>query len=117
MDAVRSLGALAQASRLAVYRMLVQAGPQGLPAGEIAGRLGLPAATASFHLAQLSHSGLLKSRSDGRFVIYSADFQRMTDLLAFLTENCCGGDACAAVPQPAKTGKRSEKISRSPRRV
>lgn len=118
-DAVTALAALAQESRLAVFRMLVQAGPEGLPAGEIAGHLGLPPATASFHLAQLSHAGLLNSRTAGRFVIYSADFSCMTELVAFLTENCCGGGACEAVPQPVRLlkGKRREKISRSPRRV
>jgi len=118
-DAVRALAALAQESRLAVFRMLVQAGPEGLPAGAIAARLGLPPATASFHLAQLSHAGLLNSRTAGRFVIYSADFPCMTGLVAFLTENCCGGDACEAVPQPVKVlkGKPNEKIPRSPRRV
>jgi len=118
IDAVKALAALAQGSRLAVFRMLVQAGPKGLPAGEIAGRLGLPPATASFHLAQLSHSGLLNSRTEGRFVIYSADFPRITGLVAFLTENCCGGAACDAVAQPVKLlkGKPDEKVSRSSRR-
>ncbi len=103
---VEALSALAQETRLAVYRMLVQAGPSGLPAGEISARLGLPPATASFHLAQLSRAGLLASRSQGRFVIYSADFGRMNELLAFLTENCCGGESCAPTPQPVKVLKR-----------
>jgi ArsR family transcriptional regulator len=103
---VAALSALAQETRLAVYRMLVEAGPSGLPAGEISARLGLPAATASFHLAQLSRAGLLASRSQGRFVIYSADFGRMNELLGFLTENCCGGESCAPLPQPAKGLKR-----------
>lgn len=117
--ASRALAALAQESRLAVFRMLVQAGPEGLPAGEIAGRLSLPPATASFHLAQLSRAGLLNSRTAGRFVIYSADFPCMTELVAFLTENCCGGGACEAVPQPVKVlkGKPNERIPRSSRRV
>ena len=91
---VAALAALAQDTRLAAYRMLVQAGPAGLPAGEIAGRLALPPATASFHLSQLSHAGLLQSRAQGRYVIYSVDFDRMTSLLGFLTENCCGGQPC-----------------------
>jgi ArsR family transcriptional regulator len=103
---VEALGALAQETRLAVFRMLVEAGPAGLPAGEISARLGLPAATASFHLAQLSRAGLLASRAQGRFVIYSADFERMNALLGFLTENCCGGESCAPVPQPVKVMKR-----------
>ena len=119
IGAVKALAALAQDSRLAVFRMLVQAGPEGLAAGEIAGRLGLRPATASFHLAQLSHAGLLNSRTQGRFVIYSADFPRMTGLLAFLTENCCGGAACDAVPQAVKVvkGKPNKKVSRSSRRL
>jgi len=103
---VEALGALAQETRLAVYRMLVEAGPEGLPAGEISARLGLPAATASFHLAQLSRAGLLASRSRGRFVIYSADFGCMNALLGFLTDNCCGGESCAPAPQSVKLMKR-----------
>ena len=103
---IEALGALAQETRLAVFRMLVEAGPAGLPAGEISARLELPAATASFHLAQLTRAGLLVSRTQGRFVIYSADFERMNALLAFLTDNCCGGESCAPVPQPEKVVKR-----------
>jgi DNA-binding transcriptional ArsR family regulator len=95
--AIKALGALAQETRLAMFRMLVQAGPEGLPAGEIAGRLGLAAPAASFHLTQLSHARLARSRSQGRFVIYSADFEQMAGLVAFLTENCCGGDPCGPV--------------------
>ncbi len=93
-EVVMALAALAQETRLAVYRLLVQAGPAGLPAGEIAGRLAVPPATASFHLSQLTHAGLLQSRSQGRFIIYSVNFECMNDLLGFLTENCCGGQAC-----------------------
>ncbi len=103
---VDALGALAQETRLAVFRMLVEAGPAGLPAGEISARLGLPAATASFHLAQLSRAGLLASRAQGRFVIYSADYDRMNALLGFLTENCCGGESCAPAAQPVKVLER-----------
>ncbi|HVB49079.1 MAG TPA: metalloregulator ArsR/SmtB family transcription factor [Burkholderiales bacterium] len=105
-EVVEALAALAQETRLAVYRMLVEAGPAGLPAGEISARLGLPAATASFHLAQLRRAGLLASRSQSRFVIYSADFGRMNELLGFLTDNCCAGESCAPVPQAAKVIKR-----------
>ena len=103
---IEALGALAQETRLAVYRMLVEAGPAGLAAGEIGARLGLPPATASFHLAQLNRSGLLTSHARGRFVLYAADFGRMNELLGFLTENCCGGESCAPLPQPAKVLKR-----------
>ncbi len=92
MDAglvVRALGALAQESRLAVYRELVQSGPEGLAAGEIRERVGIPAPTLSFHLSQLTGAGLLTSRRDGRSLIYAVDFAAMQGLLDFLTENCC----------------------------
>lgn len=98
-EAVAALGALAQESRLAIYRLLVQTGPQGMPAGAIAEELGLPPATLSFHLKELSRAGLAASRQEGRFVIYSANFDSMTRLVGFLTENCCGGD-CAPECQP-----------------
>ena len=94
-QALDALSALAQASRLAIYRLLVQAGPGGLAAGVIGEKLDLPGATLSFHLAHLVRGGLVKSRQEGRYVIYSADFQSMTALVDFLTENCCGGQACA----------------------
>ena len=103
---IDALGALAQETRLAVFRMLVEAGPSGLPAGEIGARLGLPPATASFHLAQLSRAGLLASRAQGRFVIYSADFERMNALLGYLTDNCCSGASCAPAAQPVNVRKR-----------
>jgi len=92
--AVRSLSALAQDSRLDVFRLLVQTGPAGLPAGEIADRLGIPSSTLSFHVKSLAHAGLVGSRQDGRFVYYSANFSAMNDLIAFLGENCCSGRAC-----------------------
>ena len=91
---VTALGALAQETRLRAFRLLVEAGPQGLPAGRIGEALDLPPATLSFHLAQLVRAGLARSRHEGRFVIYSADYQSMTRLVAFLTENCCGGQSC-----------------------
>lgn len=100
--AVEALAALAQPSRLAIYRELVQAGPAGQPAGAIGAALGLPAATLSFHLAQLARAGLVHGRQRGRFVIYSADFAAMNDLVGYLTENCCGGAECGpAAAQPA----------------
>ena len=95
--AVDALGALAHDSRLAIFRLLVQAGPEGLPAGSIGEKLGLPPATLSFHLAHLARSGLASSRQQGRFVIYSADFRNMNGLVEFLTDNCCGGKSCAPV--------------------
>ena len=118
-DAVQSLSALAQASRLAIFRMLVAAGPSGLAAGAIGEKLELPPATLSFHLAGLTRAGLARSRQDGRFVIYSADFGRMSELVAFLTENCCGGASCApqaCQPENPK-GETHEKASRTRRRA
>ena len=95
-DAVKSLAALAQDTRLSIFRLLVEQGPDGLPAGIIGEQLGLANATLSFHLKELSHAGLLVSRAEGRYLIYSADFEVMNALLAFLTENCCQGNVCAA---------------------
>lgn len=94
-QAVDALAALAQRSRLAIYRRLVAAGPGGMPAGEIGEELELPPATLSFHLSHLARAGLVRSRQKGRYVIYSADFAGMDALVGFLTENCCGGVACA----------------------
>jgi ArsR family transcriptional regulator len=93
--AVFALGALAQESRLEVFRLLVRQGPAGMAAGGVAEALGIPPATLSFHLAQLGHAGLVRSRREGRRVIYSADYDGMRDLIAFLTEKCCqpGGRA------------------------
>jgi len=104
-QAVTALAALAQDTRLAVYRLLVQQGPSGLAAGEIAGQLGIAPATLSFHLKELAHAGLVTSRQDGRFVFYAARFDAMNELVAFLTENCCVADcgpgcAPAVVCQP-----------------
>ena len=99
---VDALAALAHDSRLKVFRLLVEAGPEGLAAGAIGEKLDLPPATLSFHLAHLSRTGLVRGRQEGRFVIYSADFQSMNALVGFLTENCCGGRACA----PAAKSKR-----------
>ncbi len=90
-QAVSALAALAQETRLSVFRLLVEAGPRGLPAGQIAERLAVPPATLSFHLKELSHAGLVHGRQAGRFMIYSADFERMAALMTFLTNNCCKG--------------------------
>jgi DNA-binding transcriptional ArsR family regulator len=91
---VTALAALAQESRLAIFRLLVQAGPVGLPAGKIAEALGMPPSSLSFHIKELSHAKLVSSRQEGRYVIYSADYRAMNQLLAFLTANCCGGAPC-----------------------
>lgn len=90
-DAVKALAALAQGHRLAVFRLLVVAGPDGLSVGHIAEALGLANATLSFHLKELANAGLIASRQEGRFVFYSASIDRMNALIAFLTENCCQG--------------------------
>jgi DNA-binding transcriptional ArsR family regulator len=105
-QAIDALSGLAQESRLAAFRLLVQAGPQGLPAGTIGEKLGLPPATLSFHLAHLARAGLVRSRQEGRFVIYSADYQSMDQLVGFLTENCCGGQSCLGEQHEAPTRAR-----------
>ena len=96
--AVRALSALAHDIRLAVFRLLVQAGPAGVAASKIAEELSIPASSLSFHLKELTHAGLLVPRQAGRFIIYSANFEAMTDLVAFLTESCCGGNVCTPTP-------------------
>lgn len=102
--AVEALAALAQDSRLQAYRLLVQAGPEGLAASELAERLGIPANTLSFHLRTLSHADLVLARQEGRFIYYSANYRQMNALLDFLTENCCGGRGCA--PKAAALRRR-----------
>ncbi len=100
-NAVVALAALAQESRLAVFRLLVQAGPDGMPAGKVSEALGIPPSSLSFHLKELAHAGLVTSRPDGRFVIYQADYAAAAALIAFLTENCCQGSGAACMPPPA----------------
>lgn len=95
---VTALSALAQETRLAIFRLLVSAGTKGMTPGKIAERLDLPAATLSFHLKELSYSGLIVSRQESRFIHYSADYKVMNKLIAFLTENCCSGSVCEASP-------------------
>jgi DNA-binding transcriptional ArsR family regulator len=108
-QAVQALGALAQETRLGIFRLLVQAGPQGMAAGQIGDKLDLPPATLSFHLAGLTRAGLARSRQQGRFVIYSADFDGMGRLLAYLTEDCCGGKACVPVPIQFVTARQRKR--------
>jgi DNA-binding transcriptional ArsR family regulator len=90
-DAVAALAALAQESRLAVFRLLIQAGPAGLAAGKISEATGIPPSSLSFHLKELTHAGMVTSRQESRFVIYVANFLAAAELVAFLTENCCSG--------------------------
>ncbi|WP_108661243.1 ArsR/SmtB family transcription factor [Acuticoccus kandeliae] len=91
-DAVAALSALAQETRLAIFRLLVEAGTEGHAVGRVGEALGLPSATLSFHLKELKHAGLVTVRRDGRSLVYSANFAEMNALLEFLTRNCCGGD-------------------------
>ena len=93
-SAIKALSALAQEHRLAAFRALVQAGGDGLAAGMLAQILGVPASSLSFHLAQLSHAGLIVQRRKGRSLIYSADYTAMNGLMAYLMENCCSGQPC-----------------------
>jgi len=111
--AVARLAALAHPTRLALFRRLVESGPDGLAAGVLASLHGLPPATLSFHVKELAQAGLVVARPRGRYVIYSPDFAAINGLIAYLTENCCGGaacvvadDACAAscgVPLPTRS--------------
>ena len=105
-EAVKALGALAQDSRLAAYRLLVQAGDEGLPVGEIAARLKVPGATLTSHLNVLRNAGLVRDEREGRVIRCRADYTRMNALLAFLTENCCGSNAASCAPTCAPTRRK-----------
>ena len=94
LNAAELLAALGHESRLAIYRLLVEVGTDGINASAIAERLELPAATASFHLSNLSRVGLIKARQESRFIYYAADYSVMDELLAFLTDKCCQGQSC-----------------------
>ncbi len=98
VDAVATLSALAQVSRLAIFRALVEAGPEGLQPTPLAQMIGIPANSLSFHLKGLMAAELITRQTRGRALIYRADFERMNELLAFLSRNCCGGRPCAVVP-------------------
>ena len=114
--AIAALGALAQDTRLALFRLLVTAGPEGLSAGTIAERLGVAPSSLSFHLQQLLHAGLVTQRRLSRQLIYAAEYGAMTDLTAYLTENCCGrGMSCAPACNPAEAFTGGEKDEELPR--
>jgi ArsR family transcriptional regulator, arsenate/arsenite/antimonite-responsive transcriptional repressor len=94
---VKALSALAQTTRLAIFRLLVERGPDGMAAGQVAEKLKVSPATLSFHFRTLSHAGLIESTQDGRFIYYAANFAVMNGMVAYLTENCCGGNQAACV--------------------
>ena len=102
-EAVGALGALAQETRLAIFRMLIEAGPEGIPVGRIGEKLKVPGATLSFHLKELASSGLVSARQEKQFFYHSVDFERMAELMAFLTQNCCHGmpEKCLTVVESA----------------
>lgn len=120
--AVTALAGLAQETRLSIFRLLVKAGPNGIAAGRIAEALEVPAATLSFHLKELTRAGLVSSRQDKQFIYYAADYDRMAELMGFLTENCCRGmpPSCLTVVEtaldsccPPKSKAIKQKRSRS----
>ena len=100
-EAISALSAIAQESRLAIFRLLVQAGPEGLIASKISEQLGIPASSLSFHLKELSYAEMVAVKQDGRFMIYTANFDTMNGLLSFLTDNCCGGNPCSSTSTAA----------------
>jgi ArsR family transcriptional regulator, arsenate/arsenite/antimonite-responsive transcriptional repressor len=101
-DALAALAALAQDNRLDMFRLLVEAGPEGVPAGKVSERLGLAPNTLTFHFDRLRDAGLVTVRRDGRSMIYAAQYERMNALLGYLTENCCQGRAEACAPAACK---------------
>src|SRR5258707_12642960 len=116
VSAIAALGALAQETRLALFRLLVTCGPEGLAAGAIGEKLGVPPSSLSFHLQELVHAGLITQRRLSRNLIYSAEYGRMNELLLYLTENCCGrGDACSPSCNPVDAFARGENDEALPR--
>jgi len=116
-NAVAALAALAQENRLEIFRLLVQAGPEGMAAGQVAEKLGLAPNTLTFHFDRLRFAGLVTVRRDGRSMIYAARFEAMNGLVSFLTENCCqGAQDCAPVAVCKPKGVPHEAVSRTRRR-
>ena len=118
-DVLAGLGSLAQETRLSIYRLLVKQGPEGLSAGAIAEALEVPASSLSFHLQQLMHAALITQERQSRQLIYTANFERLNALVAYLTENCCGGGSCAPVcTVPARNeGQKRAASARASHRV
>jgi ArsR family transcriptional regulator len=123
-NTVAKLAALAQGTRLSLFRLLVEAGPVGLAAGAIAERLDVAAPTLSFHLKELTHAGLIRPTQQGRYVVYSADFDAMNALIAYLTENCCRmncdpdcAPACAPTIPAARAPSRKRASPTTRRRI
>ena len=127
--AVAFLAALAQDTRLAIFRLLVEAGPTGVAAGAIAAQLGIAGPTLSFHLKELAHAGLIEAEPQGRFIVYSANFDAMNALVSYLTENCCRASgtrttecspaavtACAPAAQPRRRAQARKPVPAGPRR-
>ena len=116
--AVASLAALAQETRLSIFRLLVEAGPEGVSAGRIGERLEVPAATLSFHLKELARAGLVSSRQERQFIYYAVDFERMAELMTFLTQNCCQGmpEKCLTVVEAALGNCCPPKLKTKPKR-
>ena len=112
--AVTALAALAQPSRLSVFRHLVTLAPDGANPGDISQELDIPANTLSFHLKALSHAGLIGAEQSGRFIRYRANLDAMNLLLGYLTENCCGGDAARCAPLRAPAAVRVKAVDRTP---
>jgi DNA-binding transcriptional ArsR family regulator len=106
---ISALAALAQESRLGVFRLLVQAGPEGMAASKISEKLGIPPSSLSFHLKELSHADMVVSRQDGRFVYYAANFDTMNAVMDFMTDNCCGGNPCSKSSKTSCTPKERVK--------
>ncbi|MBC3916426.1 helix-turn-helix transcriptional regulator [Undibacterium sp. CY18W] len=106
---ISALAAIAQESRLAIFRLLVQAGPEGMIASKISEALNIAPSSLSFHLKELNHADMISVKQNGRFMIYAANFTTMNHLLGFLTDNCCGGNPCTPVStcKPAKASKKT----------
>ena len=112
-EVVDALGALAHEHRLAIFRLLVERGVDGLPAGQIAERMGLVPSSLTFHLQNLQRAGLIKQRRDSRQLIYSADFDAMTSVVGYLTENCCADGECAPACSPTRVTRASKRAASS----